>query len=201
MKFNLIVIALFLLVSIGFTFMLTLSTFYQNENSTDSKFSILDGLLTGELKSSEEDVRKIIQLLKQDENIEDKFIMTSSKTYPYHTNSKLIFAQFTEGTPNGTIKDFITKKNWSDYERYFSAKNSIPFHNNMDMIQTPDYIIYTYSNVLNDPNTTWYRLNAFDNISILQNPENPDIPKFLNPIFSSTGGIGGVVVYEVNLQD
>ena len=201
MKFNLIVIALFLLVSIGFTFMLTLSTFYQNENSTDSKFSILDGLLTGELKSSEEDVRKIIQLLKQDENIEDKFIMTSSKTYPYNTNSKLIFAQFTEGTPNGTIKDFITKKNWSDYERYFSAKNSIPFHNNMDMIQTPDYIIYSYSNVLNDPNTTWYRLNPFDNISILQNPENPDIPKFLNPIFSSPSGYGGVVVYEVNLQD
>ena len=172
MKFNLIVIALFLLVSIGFTFMLTLSTFYQNENSTDSKFSILDGLLTGELKSSEEDVRKIIQLLKQDENIEDKFIMTSSKTYPYNTNSKLIFAQFTEGTPNGTIKDFITKKNWSDYERYFSANNSIPPHD-----------------------------NPFDNISILQNPENPDIPKFLNPIFSSTSGYGGVVVYEVNLQD
>ena len=201
MKLNLIIISLFLLVSIGFTFMLTLGTFYQSENSTDSKFDILDNLLAGELKNSEEDVRKIIQLLKQDENIEDKFIMTSSKTYPYNTNSKLIFAQFTEGTPNGTIKDFITKKNWSDYERYYSAKNSIPFHNNMDMIQTPDYIIYTYSNVLNDPNTTWYRLNPFDNISILQNPENPDIPKFLNPIFSSTSGYGGVVVYEVNLQD
>ena len=110
MKFNLIVIALFLLVSIGFTFMLTLSTFYQNENSTDSKFSILDGLLTGELKSSEEDVRKIIQLLKQDENIEDKFIMTSSKTYAYHTNAKLIYTQFTEGSPDDTIEDFITKK-------------------------------------------------------------------------------------------
>ena len=110
MKFNLIVIALFLLVSIGFTFMLTLSTFYQNENSTDSKFSILDGLLTGELKSSEEDVRKIIQLLKQDENIEDKFIMTSDKTYAYHTNSKLIHASFAEGSPDDTIEDFITKK-------------------------------------------------------------------------------------------
>ena len=200
MKFNLIVIALFLLVSIGFTFMLTLSTFYQNENSTDSKFSILDGLLTGELKSSEEDVRKIIQLLKQDENIEDKFIMTSSKTYPYNTNSKLIFAQFTEGTPNGTIKDFITKKNWSDYERYFSANNSIPFYHNIDMIQTPDYLIYNYSNIIDDPNTTWYK-DDDSHIIILQNPENPDIPKFLNSIFFSTGGNGGIVVYEVNLQD
>ena len=79
MKLNLIIISLFLLVSIGFTFMLTLGTFYQSENSTDSKFDILDSLLAGELKNSEEDVRKIIQLLKQDENIEDKFIMTSEK--------------------------------------------------------------------------------------------------------------------------
>ena len=212
MKFNLIVIALFLLVSIGFTFMLTLSTFYQNENSTDSKFDILDSFISGELKNSEEDIRKIIQLLKQDENIEDKFIMTSSKTYPYHTNSKLIFAQFTEGTPNGTIKDFITKKNWSDYELRFSAHNSIPFvpkagmqkmwpfYNNMDVIQTPDYIIYSYSNIIDDPNTTWYK-DDDSHIIILQNPENPDIPKFLNSIFLSTGGNGGIVVYEVNLQD
>ena len=138
MKLNLIIISLFLLVSIGFTFMLTLGTFYQSENSTDSKFDILDSLLAGELKNSEEDVRKIIQLLKQDENIEDKFIMTSSKTYPYYTNSKLIYTQFTEGSPDDTIEDFITKKNWSDYERYFSANNSIPFYHNIDMIQTPD---------------------------------------------------------------
>ena len=62
MKINLIVIALFLLVSIGFTFMLTLSTFYQSEDSTDSKFSVLDGLLSGELKSTEDDIRKIIEL-------------------------------------------------------------------------------------------------------------------------------------------
>ena len=60
MKLNLIIISLFLLVSIGFTFMLTLSTFYQSENSTDSKFDILDSLLAGELKNSEEDVRKIM---------------------------------------------------------------------------------------------------------------------------------------------
>ena len=200
MKLNLIIISLFLLVSIGFTFMLTLGTFYQSENSTDSKFDILDSLLAGELKNSEEDVRKIIQLLKQDENIEDKFIMTSSKTYPYYTNSKLIYTQFTEGSPDDTIEDFITKKNWSDYERYFSANNSIPFYHNIDMIQTPDYLIYNYSNIIDDPNTTWYK-DDDSHIIILQNPENPDTPKFLNSIFFSTGGNGGIVVYEVNLQD
>ena len=200
MKLNLIIISLFLLVSIGFTFMLTLGTFYQSENSTDSKFDILGSFISGVLKTAEEDVRKIIQLLKQDENIEDKFIMTSDKTYAYHTNSKLIHASFAEGSPDDTIEDFITKKNWSDYERYFSANNSIPFYHNIDMIQTPDYLIYNYSNIIDDPNTTWYK-DDDSHIIILQNPENPDIPKFLNSIFFSTGGNGGIVVYEVNLQD
>ena len=59
MKLNLIIISLFLLVSIGFTFMLTLGTFYQSENSTDSKFDILDSFISGELKNSEEDIRKL----------------------------------------------------------------------------------------------------------------------------------------------
>ena len=200
MKFNLIVIALFLLVSIGFTFMLTLSTFYQSEDSTDSKFSVLDGLLTGELKSAEEETRKIIQLLKQDENIENKFIMSSEKSFTYHTNSKLIYASFTEGSPDETVEDFIRKKSWSYYELYLSANNSIPPHKDLYVDQIPNYIIYSYTNFSDDPNTTWYK---YDNtyIKILKNPEDPNIPKFLNPIYSSAFGNGGIVVYEVNLQD
>ena len=71
MKINLIVIALFLLVSIGFTFMLTLSTFYQSEDSTDSKFSVLDGLLSGELKRTEDDNRKIIEDVKSNLHYRD----------------------------------------------------------------------------------------------------------------------------------
>ena len=200
MKFNLIVIALFLLVSIGFTFMLTLSTFYQNEDSTDSKFSILDGLLSGELKSSEEEIRKIIQLLKQDENIEEKFIMASGKSFTYHTNSKLIHSTFTEGSPDDTVEDFIRKKTWSYYELYISANNSLPPHNDLYVNQIPNYLIYTYSNFSADPNTTWYNKDK-SYIKILENPEDPNIPKFLNPIYSSAFGNGGIVVYEVNLQD
>ena len=202
MKINLIVIALFLLVSIGFTFMLTLSTFYQSEDSTDSKFSVLDGLLSGELKSTEDDIRKIIELLKQDENIENKSIMSFEKIYSYHTNSKLIHTTFTEGSADDTIEDFIRKTSWSYYELYLSANNSLPPHKNLDIVQIPDYLIYTFSKLPDDPNTTWYDDNVDNsNIKILQNPKDPAIPKFLNPIYYSAFGNGGVVVYEVNLQD
>ena len=200
MRINLIIISLFLLVSVGFTFMLTLSTFYQSEDTNISKFDILESFLSGELKNSEEDVRKIIEILKQDENIGDKFIMASSKTYSYYTDSKLIYAQFTEGPESGTIKDFITKKDWSYYERYFSAINSIPVQENLDIKQNPDYLIYTYTTITNDPNTTWYKNDNESTIRLLSTPDDPDIPEFLNPIFFSSFGTGGIVVYEVNLE-
>ena len=63
MRINIIIISLFLLVSVGFTFMLTLSTFYQSEDTNVSKFDILESFLSGELKNSEEDVRKILQIM------------------------------------------------------------------------------------------------------------------------------------------
>ena len=65
MRINIIIISLFLLVSVGFTFMLTLSTFYQSEDTNVSKFDILESFLSGELKNSEEDVRKIIEILNK----------------------------------------------------------------------------------------------------------------------------------------
>ena len=200
MKLKLLVISLILLINVGFAFTLLLSTFYQSEDSTDSKFSVLDGLLTGELKSSEEDVRKIIQLLKQDENIEDKAIMTSFKTYPYHTNSKLIYTQFTEGSPDDTIEDFITKKNWSAFEHYYSAINSIPPQNDLDMVQIPDYLIYNFSDTVIDPTTTWYvDAQIFYIHSLLANPEDPNIPEFFESIYYSPSGRGGTVVYKINM--
>ena len=148
------------------------------------------------------DIRKIIELLKQDENIENKFIMSFEKIYSYHTNSKLIHTTFTEGSADDTIEDFIRKTSWSYYELYLSANNSLPPHKNLDIVQIPDYLIYTFSKLPDDPNTTWYDDNVDNsNIKILQNPKDPAIPKFLNPIYYSAFGNGGVVVYEVNLQD
>ena len=128
--------------------------------------------------------------------------MSFEKIYSYHTNSKLIHTTFTEGSADDTIEDFIRKTSWSYYELYLSANNSLPPHKNLHIVQIPDYLIYTFSKLPDDPNTTWYDDNVDNsNIKILQNPKDPAIPKFLNPIYYSAFGNGGVVVYEVNLQD
>ena len=97
------------------------------------------------------------------------------------------------------LRILLQKKNWSYYELYFSAMSSIPPHKDLYVEQIPNYLIYGYTNFSDEPNTTWY-IDDDSHIKILENPEDPNIPKFLNPIYSSVFGNGGIVVYEVNLQ-
>ena len=92
--------------------------------------------------------------------------MASGKSFTYHTNSKLIHSTFTEGSPDDTVEDFIRKKTWSYYELYMSANNSIPPHNDLYVNQIPNYLIYSYTNFSDDPNTTWYKYdNSYIKIS------------------------------------
>ena len=47
-----------------------LSSFYQSENENTSKFSTITSFFSGEIRNSETEFTKIIQLLKQDKDIE-----------------------------------------------------------------------------------------------------------------------------------
>ena len=119
--------------------------------------------------------------------------------YSFHTNSEFIFTSFDEGTQNDTVKDFITRKNWSEYDRWYSAINSIPPQKNQSE-RIPDYLIYSFSDTVIDPTTTWYvDAQIFYIHSLLANPEDPNIPEFLEPIYYSHSGSGGIVVYKVNI--
>ena len=200
MKLKLIIISLILLINVGFAFTLILSTFYQSENENTSKFSTLFSFFSGELQNSETDFIKIIQLLKQDKNIEDKIIMGFSPSYSFNTGSKFIYTSFDEGLENDTVYDFITKKNWSEYSHWFSNTLSFPPHKEI-LHQIPDYLIYDFSDSIIDPNTTWYftKQNFYIH-SLLANPEDQNLPKFLNPIYYSHSGKNGIVVYEINLK-
>ena len=200
MKLKLLVIALILLINVGFAFTLLLSTFYQSEDESTSKFSTITSLLSSDkLKRSDTDFIKIVQLLEQDKDIKNKTIMTSTPAYSFHTNSELIFTSFDEGTQNDTVKDFITRKNWSEHDRWFSAINSIP-PQRIQSERIPDYLIYSFSDTVIDPTTTWYvDAQIFYIHSLLANPEDPNIPEFLEPIYYSHSGRDGIVVYKINI--
>ena len=62
MKLKLLVISLILLINVGFAFTLLLSTFYQSEDESTSKFSTIINLLSSDkLKRSDTDFIKIVQ--------------------------------------------------------------------------------------------------------------------------------------------
>ena len=200
MKLKLLVIALVLLINVGFAFTLLLSTFYQSEDESTSKFSTITSLLSSDkLKRSDTDFTKIVQLLEQDKDIKNKTIMAFHLSYSFHTNSEFIFTSFDEGTQNDTVKDFITRKNWSEYDRWYSAINSIPPQGNQSE-RIPDYLIYTFSDTVIDTDMTWYVDDQIFYIhSLLANPEDPNLPEFLEPIYYSHSGRDGFVVYKVNI--
>ena len=199
MKLKLLVISLILLINVGFAFTLLLSTFYQSEDESTSKFSTITSLLSSDkLKRSDTDFTKIVQLLEQDKDIKNKTIMAYHLGYSFHTNSEFIYASFDEGTQNDTVKDFITRKNWSEYDRWYSAINSFEVEYQSERI--PDYLIYSFSDTVIDPTTTWYvDAQIFYIHSLLANPEDPNIPEFLEPIYYSHSGRDGVVVYKINI--
>ena len=199
MKLKLLVISLILLINVGFAFTLLLSTFYQSEDENTSKFSTMINIFSDKLKRTDTDFIKIVQLLEQDEDIKNKTIMAFNPAYSFHTNSKFIYSSFDEGTQNDTVKDFITRKNWSEYDRWYSAINSIPPQKNQSE-RIPDYLIYSFSDTVIDPTTTWYAdAQIFYIHSLLANPEDPNIPEFLEPIYYSHSGSSGIVVYKVNI--
>ena len=199
MKLKLLVISLILLINVGFAFTLLLSTFYQSEDESTSKFSTITSLLSSDkLKRSDTDFMKIVQLLEQDKDIKNKTIMAYHLGYSFHTNSEFIFTSFDEGTQNDTVKDFITRKNWSEYDRWYSAINSFEVEYQSERI--PDYLIYSFSDTVIDPTTTWYAdAQIFYIHSLLANPEDPNIPEFLEPIYYSHSGRDGIVVYKINI--
>ena len=199
MKLKLLVISLILLINVGFAFTLLLSTFYQSEDESTSKFSTITSLLSSDkLKRSDTDFTKIVQLLEQDKDIKNKTIMAFHLGYSFHTNSEFIFTSFDEGTQNDTVKDFITRKNWSEYDRWYSAINSFEVEYQSERI--PDYLIYSFSDTVIDPTTTWYvDAQIFYIHSLLANPEDPNIPEFFEPIYYSHSGRGGTVVYKINM--
>ena len=196
MKLKLLVISLILLINVGFAFTLLLSTFYQSEDENTSKFSTMINIFSDKLKRSDTDFIKIVQLLEQDKDIKNKTIMAFHLGYSFHTNSEFIYASFDEGTENDTVKDFITRKNWSEYDRWYSAINSFEVEYQSERI--PDYLIYSFSDTVIDPTTTWYvDAQVFYIHSLLANPEDPNIPEFLEPIYYSHSGRDGVVVYKI----
>ncbi len=139
--------------------------------------------------------KQIGEMLGQQPNITDSYIMASENAYAHYANSKFLFSYFQEGKLNETLNEFITRENWSDYDIYFSNIHSLPGDRYDLNHPVPDYLIYE------SPNNRMKYLfgnytERFNANKILFEPNNPKIPPNFELIYHSIEA--GVIVYKIN---
>ena len=133
------------------------------------------------------DFKEIGDVLSKQPNIENKIVMAGSMNYAYYANSKFMYTNFTEGDKNDTINSFISRINWSDYELKFSNMSSIPQDRNGNNNSSPDYLIYKINSKNNE------------NLQILEDPDNSEIPKNFELIYISNDN--ETIVYKIHDED
>ena len=122
-------------------------------------------------------------MLSKEPNIKNKYVMTSDIDFAHYANSKYLFGQFNEGPQDATIMDYITRQGWSDYEIAVSNVYSIPNDKYDKYNPLPDYLIY-----VDNRNNVPY-------LQVLQNPDDPNIPKNFELFYKNDKS--GIFVYKI----
>ena len=127
---------------------------------------------------------EIGHILSQEHNIESKYVMANSLNFAYYSNSKYIYAKFTEGNENDSINSYISRENWSLYELTSSNVFSYPPDRYNKINPSPDYLVYDKKD------------RDMTNLQILSDPKNPEIPSNFELIYMSDKT--GVTVYKIH---
>lgn len=133
------------------------------------------------------ELKKIGDILSSQLGIEDSYVMTGQVIFTHYANSKTLATSLEEGSDNDTIENYITRKNWSDYDLFFSNIMSHPSNMMNTYNPRPDYLIYT-------PNEDHH-----DYLKVLENPKNPTIPSNFEVIYRSNKT--GTIVYKISHND
>jgi len=186
-KIIVILIIIILLVNIGFSY-----KFFRMIEYDDKTY---DGIFE-EIKKifiEKKSVRlidnlslEIKEVLGRQPDIQNSYVMASGSLPVYYANSKVLYAEFTEGNENESLESYITRKNWSELDYYMSNMNSFPSDRNDIFHPVPDYLLFIPSLGIERPS----------NLKILEDPTNPLIPSNFELIFQSKKT--GMVIYKIN---
>tara|TARA_B100000029_G_C17573408_1_gene957415 strand:+ start:364 stop:957 length:594 start_codon:yes stop_codon:yes gene_type:complete len=132
------------------------------------------------------DYENITEILKSEPDIENKYVMANQILFADSVNAKWIGVLFTEGQENDSIKDFITRKNWKNWEITLSNINSNPMIRGTSNAVIPDYLLYIP------------RDNQIESLKVLADPGNPNIPKEFQILYNSPNT--EIVLYKIDFQ-
>ena len=131
------------------------------------------------------EIQRIGEILSQQDDIENSYVMGNDWAFVYYCNCKLLFADFVEGDGKESLQSYITRENWSENEIFISNILSIPLDRNSVYKPVPDYLIYHPTVLIESP----------ENLKILENPNHPKVKSYLELLYKSKLG---TLVYKIN---
>ena len=131
------------------------------------------------------EVQRIGEILSQQNDIENSYVMGNNWAFVYYCNCKLLFADFNEGDGKESLHSYITRENWSEKDIFISNILSIPLDRNDVYKPVPDYLIYHPTVLIESP----------ENLKILENPNHPKVKSYLELLYKSKLG---TLVYKIN---
>ena len=131
------------------------------------------------------EVKLIGEILSQQPNIENSYVMGNDWALPYYSHSKLLYTDFVEGDEKESLRSYITRENWSETDIHISNMFSIPSDRNNIYKPVPDYLVYTPSVLIEPP----------ENLKILENPNDPKVKSFMELLYKSKSG---TLIYKIN---
>ena len=129
------------------------------------------------------EVKEIGEMLSKEPDIENKYVMTDGNAFAYYANSKYVFVRFDEGPQDATIMEYVAREGWSDFELAFSNIECIPNDRYNIYNPLPDYLIYLD------------KQNKIPSLRVLQNPDDPNIPKNFELLYKNDKS--GIFVYKI----
>tara|TARA_B110000438_G_scaffold280347_1_gene305545 strand:+ start:10474 stop:11073 length:600 start_codon:yes stop_codon:yes gene_type:complete len=181
-KFHLVILLTIIILNVGFSYKFFASTLYGD--SYEGVESEIDKLLSNNYDFQHTNMvfKEIGDILKQQKDIENSYVMTELSVYAYYSNSKFLYTSFQSGIPSDSLQDFIEQKNWSELDLYSSQFLSYPRVKNLNNL-TPDYVIYSERQPI-DNDLIWYQnYHPTANTSLFANPTHVDFPKNFELIY------------------
>jgi 4-amino-4-deoxy-L-arabinose transferase-like glycosyltransferase len=193
-KITSIILGIIILANIGFAYYLF--EFYLFDESYDGIINEINEIFLFEsLEARGLEVKEIGEFLATQKNIEDSYVMSDWRGYSYYANSKLLYATFGEGVKGDNLNEFVSRENWSPYEKWFSDFNSYPMDRHGKIKPIANFLVYEAKK----PNgivPTKLESGQFSDLEILFDPNNTDIPKNFELIYKSNKT--GTVVYKIH---
>tara|TARA_B100001013_G_C24551057_1_gene418639 strand:- start:120 stop:962 length:843 start_codon:yes stop_codon:yes gene_type:complete len=195
-----IVIILVIVINLGVSFRTIDFWVFEQEEKKERYADFLSEFLNimdrGEMMERGHEQKLIGKLLAKQPGIEDSFVMSNTATIPYYANSKFLYAAFQEGIKGDPLEKYLTRENWSFRNLDISNLLSNPSDRHHLQNPIPDYIVYFPYPTTNPIDPTIYDRTQVDDLRILSDPENPNIPSNFELIYESP--LSELVVYKIH---